>query len=92
MKLMQRVADVAGRRRLARNTIHAYSNWIQDFLRFCRDGDHLGRFLFERSRRRPRVPTVLSVAEVARILEQIKTGSTTRLMVELMYGAGLRAA
>jgi integron integrase len=143
MKLMQRVVEVAGRRRLARKTIYAYSNWIHDFLRFCREGDrwrtpaeigaadvnaflthlavkrrlsassqnqainaivflykqvladelpgdHLGRFAFERSRRRPRVPTVLSVGEVTRILEQMKAGSTSRLMVELMYGAGLR--
>jgi site-specific recombinase XerD len=51
---------------------------------------HLGRFEAERARRPTRVPTVLSAAEVARILDAMQPGSTRRLMVELLYGAGLR--
>jgi integron integrase len=52
--------------------------------------DHLGRFEAERARRPARVPTVLSTDEVARILHAMPTGSMRRLMVELLYGAGLR--
>lgn len=52
--------------------------------------DHLGRFEAERSRRPVRIPTVLSIAETARIIEAIKPGSMHRLMVELLYGSGLR--
>jgi integron integrase len=52
--------------------------------------DHLGRFAFERSARRSRVPTVLSVAEVMRLIEVMREASTHRLMVELLYGTGLR--
>jgi integron integrase len=53
--------------------------------------DHLGRFEFERSSRPARVPTVLSVDEVARLIEVVKPGSLHRLMIELLYGCGLRA-
>jgi integron integrase len=52
--------------------------------------EHLGRFEAERARRPSRVPTVLSTDEVARILHAIDPGSMRRLMVELLYGAGLR--
>lgn len=52
--------------------------------------DHLGRFEAERARRPARVPTVLSAAEVQRILDALPGGSMRRLMVELLYGAGLR--
>lgn len=51
--------------------------------------DHLGRFEAERSRRPIRIPTVLSVAEARRIIEALPR-SPHRLMVELLYGAGLR--
>jgi integron integrase len=53
--------------------------------------DHLGRFEFERSARPARVPTVLSADEVARLIEALKPGSMHRLMIELLYGCGLRA-
>jgi hypothetical protein len=33
--------------------------------------DHLGKFLFQRSRRPRRIATVLSVEEVRRVIEQI---------------------
>ena len=52
--------------------------------------EHLGRFEAERARRPVRVPTVLSGAEVQRILNALPDGSMRRLMVELLYGAGLR--
>lgn len=52
--------------------------------------EHLGRFEAERARRPVRMPTVLSVAEVERVLDVLPAGSMHRLMVELLYGAGLR--
>jgi integron integrase len=51
--------------------------------------DHLGRFVAERSRRPVRVPTVLSQNEVVRVIEQMPAGSR-RLMVQTLYGTGLR--
>src|SRR5205814_7513381 len=51
---------------------------------------HLGRFEAERSHRPVRVPTVLSTGEAGRIIDAIKPGSMHRLMVELLYGSGLR--
>jgi integron integrase len=52
--------------------------------------DHLGRIAAERARRSRYVPTVLSTAEVRRLLDAIPADSTHRLIVELLYGAGLR--
>jgi integron integrase len=52
--------------------------------------DHLGRFEAERARRPKRVPTVLSTTEVERLLAAFAPGSPARLMVELLYGTGLR--
>jgi site-specific recombinase XerD len=52
--------------------------------------DHLGRFEAERCYRPQRVPTVLSVNEAQQIIEAIAPRSMHRLMVELLYGAGLR--
>jgi integron integrase len=52
--------------------------------------EHLGQFVAERARRPVRVPTVLSAAEVARLIEAMEPGAMRRLMVELMYGTGLR--
>jgi site-specific recombinase XerD len=52
--------------------------------------DHLGRFEAERARRPVRVPTVLSAEEVQRILDAMPQDSMRRVMVELMYGTGLR--
>ena len=39
-----------------------------------------------------RVPTVLSVDEVRRVIEQIPQKRKSRLMVELMYGTGMRVS
>jgi integron integrase len=52
--------------------------------------DHLGRFVAERAQRPQRVPTVLSTDEAMRIIESIRAGAMHRLMVELLYGCGLR--
>jgi integron integrase len=52
--------------------------------------DHLGRFAAQRSTRPVRLPTVLSVDEVGRVIEAIKPLSMHRLMVELLYGTGMR--
>jgi integron integrase len=52
--------------------------------------EHLGKFEAERSPRRRRVPTVLSTGEVIDLIEAIREGSMHRLMVELLYGTGLR--
>lgn len=43
---------------------------------------------FQASRRPPRVPTVLTSAECIRLFDQLE--GTTKLMAQLMYGAGLR--
>jgi site-specific recombinase XerD len=52
--------------------------------------DHLGKFLLQRSRRPQRLPTVLSVAEVRRIIEAVDPTRMSRLMIELLYGTGMR--
>jgi integron integrase len=52
--------------------------------------DHLGKFAAERSKRPARLPTVLSTDEVTRVVEAIAEGSMHRLMVELLYGTGMR--
>ena len=44
----------------------------------------------ERSRRPVRVPAVLSAAEVQRVIAAVEPGSAPRLMVELLYGTGMR--
>ena len=53
--------------------------------------DHLGRFAAERSRRVPRVPTVLSVGEVQAVIEAIEH-EMYRIMTQLLYGCGLRVS
>jgi integron integrase len=146
MKLLEQLVLVARRRRLADNTIEAYSHWLQDFLRFAAaqhgawkhpaelgtadveaflndlvirrrlaaasqnqalcalvflykhvlenviPQDHLGKFLLLRSRRVARVPTVLSVEEVRRVIEAIPPTRIYRLMAELLYGTGMRVS
>ncbi len=53
---------------------------------------NLGKFELLRSKRPKRVPTVLSTAEVARLLAAIPPGRIFRLMAELLYGTGLRVS
>jgi integron integrase len=52
--------------------------------------DHLGRFAAERAKRPGRVPTVLSAGEVTRVIAALERGSVHQLMVELLYGTGMR--
>jgi site-specific recombinase XerD len=52
--------------------------------------DHLGKFALLRSRRPKRVPTVLSPEEARRLIEGLDPARMSRLMVELMYGTGMR--
>jgi integrase len=54
--------------------------------------EHLGRFVAERAKRSNRVPTVLSVKEVVEVIQAVKPGSMHRLMVELLYGTGMRVS
>jgi len=54
--------------------------------------DHLGRFVAERSRRPERVPTVLSENEAAAVIDGAADGSMYRLMMQLLYGTGMRVS
>jgi integron integrase len=54
--------------------------------------DHLGKFLLQRSRRRQRLPTALSTDEVRRIIEAVDPARMSRLMLELLYGTGMRVS
>lgn len=54
--------------------------------------DHLGKFTLVRSRRQKRIPTVLSADEVRRIIDAIDPARMSRLMIELMYGTGMRVS
>ena len=54
--------------------------------------DHLGTFLLQRSRRPQRLPTVLSGDEVRRVFDAVPGDHICRLMLELMYGTGLRVS
>jgi integron integrase len=52
--------------------------------------DHLGRFEALRASRPVRVPTVLSVDEVRRVIDAMHPQSMHQLMVQLLYGTGMR--
>src|SRR6185312_1640621 len=54
--------------------------------------DHLGKFLLQRSRRPQRLPTVLSADEVRRVIEAVDPARISRLMLELLYGTGMRVS
>ncbi len=54
--------------------------------------DHLGKFVLLRSRRPKRLPTVLSGDEVRRVIEAVPMERISRLMLELMYGTGMRVS
>ena len=53
---------------------------------------HLGKFALVRSKRVKRVPTVLSADEVRRLIEHVPVKGNYRLMVQLLYGTGLRVS
>ena len=85
---------LVGERRLAASTqnqalgalVFLYKHVLEDAIA----RDHLGKFELLRSTRPARLPTVLSAAEVARMLEAVPPGRIYRLMAELLYGTGLR--
>jgi integron integrase len=88
--------DLVMRRRLAASSqnqalnalVFLYKHVLEDVI----PQDHLGKFFLQRSRRVARVPTVLSADEVRRVIEAIPPARIYRLMVELLYGTGLRVS
>jgi integron integrase len=54
--------------------------------------DHLGKFVLMRSTRPKRLPTVLSVEELRRLIAAVPEDRMSRLMLELMYGTGMRVS
>ena len=82
------------RRLVSASTQNQAINAIVYFYRHALEGeiaqDHLGKFVAERSKRPVRTPTVLSEEEVRRLISVMEPASVMRLMVELLYGTGLR--
>ena len=87
---------LVGERRLAASTQNQALNALvflyKHVLEHAITREHLGKFELLRSKRPKRVPTVLSTAEVARLLAAIPPGRIFRLMAELLYGTGLRVS
>jgi integron integrase len=81
------LSSIAVERRASPSTQKQALNALVFFLQEGLKRD-LGQFDFRRARTRQTVPTVLTKAECQRVFEQLS--DTTRLMAELMYGAGLR--
>jgi site-specific recombinase XerD len=88
--------DLVGERHLAASTQNQALNAIAFLYRHVLENvvarDHLGKFELLRSTRPARLPTVLSAAEVARVLGAIPQGRIFRLMAELLYGTGMRVS
>jgi site-specific recombinase XerD len=85
--------DMVVRRKLAGSTQNQALNALVFLYKRVLDAipqDHLGKFLLQRSKRPKRVPTVLSTAEVMRVIEAVPADHMSRLMIELMYGTGMR--
>jgi integron integrase len=88
--------DLVMRRRLSASAqnqalcaqVFLYQQVLQDVI----PQDHLGKFLLQRSRRPQRLPTVLSVGEVRRVIDAVDPSRMSRLMIELLYGTGMRAS
>jgi site-specific recombinase XerD len=87
--------DLVGRRRLSASSQNQALNALVFLYRHVLDTipqAHLGRFELLRSRRVPRVPTVLSAGEVARVVACVPERCNYRLLVKLLYGTGLRVS
>src|SRR5215213_9234114 len=88
--------DLVTRRRLSASSqnqalcalVFLYRHVLDDLL----PRDHLGKFELQRSRRVRRVPTVLSAAEVARVIAAVPRRRNYRLLLRLLYGTGLRVS
>ena len=83
-----------GERNLAASTQNQALNALVFLYRHVLEGviapDHLGKFELLRSSRPARLPTVLSTEEVARVLAAVPPQRISRLMVQLLYGTGMR--
>jgi integron integrase len=87
--------DLVVSRRLAGSTQNQALNALVFLYKRVLDAipqDHLGKFLLQRSKRPKKVPTVLSVSEVQRVIQEVPADHMSRLMVELMYGTGMRVS
>ncbi len=87
--------DLVLTRRLAGSTQNQALNALVFLYKHVLDAipeNHLGKFLLQRSKRPKQVPTVLSVAEVRRVIEAVPPDRMSRLMVELLYGTGMRVS
>jgi integrase len=88
--------QLVGERRLAASTQNQALNALVFLYRHVLEGaiarDHLGKFELLRSTPPARVPTVLSAADVARVLEALPPKRIVRLMAELLYGTGMRVS
>jgi integron integrase len=88
--------DLVMRRRLAASSQNQALNALAFLYKHVLDDvipqDHLGKFLLQRSRRAARLPTALSAGEVRRVIEAIPPTRIYRLMVELLYGTGMRVS
>lgn len=88
--------DLVTRRRLSASSQNQALNALVFLYRHVLENtiphDHLGKFELLRSRRERRVPTVLSAAEIARVIEHVPDRHNYRLLVRLLYGTGLRVS
>ena len=85
--------DLVSRRRLSASSQNQALNALVFLYSQVLDAlpeNHLGKFALLRSTRPKRVPTVLSAAEVKRVIEAIPQDHISRLLTELMYGTGMR--
>ncbi len=85
---------LVGERNLAASTQNQALNALVFLYKHVLEGviapDHLGKFELLRSTRPARLPTVLSAAEVVRLLDVLPPERMSRLMAELLDGTGLR--
>ena len=87
--------DMVTARQLAGSTQNQALNALVSLYKHVLDAipqDHLGKFFLQRSKRPKRVPTVLSASEVRRVIDAVPADHMSRLMVELMYGTGMRVS
>jgi site-specific recombinase XerD len=78
--------DMVVRRQLAGATQNQALNGLVFLYKHVLDAipeEHLGMFLLQRSKRPKKVPTVLSTAEVMRVIEAVPANHMSRLMIEL---------
>ena len=76
------------KRRVAASTLNQALSALQFLFRSVLHADHSGLDEVKRATQSQRLPTVLSTAEIRKLLDALE--GTGRLMAELMYGSGLR--